>query len=210
MTPPQPRPELLLVVGIVGVMLASQFSARPVRPLAYVWAALLIAHGCVPPGPARATTAGIAFLIAGLAVSVVFGFLRGGAIPVWRDAAGRPHRKGDRVTLLLWLATLASRLLVGGLGTAAFGEPFGLGGLWLGVGVTFGVQHAVTSYRARRLPPAPPGPNGRPPHRPEPGRDEAGVRTPPEPGQHAAGAPAPPGPGRREVSPPAAGGTPRP
>ncbi|MEV8038926.1 hypothetical protein [Streptomyces sp. NPDC086182] len=67
-------------------------------------------RGCVPPGPSRTTSAGVAFLVAGLVVSVAAGILRGRTMPMWRDAGGRLYRKGGRVTLLLWLATVFVKL----------------------------------------------------------------------------------------------------
>ncbi|MFG1867822.1 hypothetical protein [Micromonospora arborensis] len=145
------RADVVFVLGVVAVMLLSQFTARPVRPLTYLWVALLVARGCVPPGPARPTATGVTVLVAGLAISVVFGVLRGRTMPLWRDDIGRLYRRGDRVTLLLWLATFAVRLLVGGLGLVMLGEPVNLDALWLGIGVTFGVQQIVMSHRGRYL-----------------------------------------------------------
>lgn len=144
--------DLLFVLGVVTVIVISQFTARPVRPLTYLWVALLIARGCVPPGPATATAGGIAVLIAGLVVSVFFGVLRGRTMPMWRDDSGRLYRKGGRVTLLLWLATLATRLLLGGFAQVALGEPFNLNALWLGIGVTFGAQQIVMACYGRLIP----------------------------------------------------------
>jgi hypothetical protein len=144
-------PSLLLVIGITAVIVWSQFSARPVRSLTHVWVALLIVRGCVPPGPSRTTIAGIAFLVAGLIVSVLAGVLRGRTMPIWREADGRLYRKGGRETLLLWLATVAVKLGLGVVAEAAFGEPFNGNALWLGLGVTLGVQQLVMTYYGRRL-----------------------------------------------------------
>ncbi|MET7699434.1 MULTISPECIES: hypothetical protein [unclassified Streptomyces] len=144
--------SLLLIIGITAVIMWSQFSARPVRSLTYVWVALLIVRGCVPPGPSRMTSAGIAFLVAGLIVSVLAGVLRGRTMPIWREGDGRLYRKGGRETLLLWLATIAVKLGLGAVAEAAFDEPFNGNALWLGLGVTLGVQHLVMTYYGRRLP----------------------------------------------------------
>ncbi|GAB2826681.1 hypothetical protein GCM10027176_33850 [Actinoallomurus bryophytorum] len=144
-------PNLLLVAGITAVIIVSQFSVRPVRPLTYLWVALLIARGCVPPGPARMTVAGIAILVVGLLVSVVFGVLRGRTMPMWRDASGRLYRRGGLVTLLLWITTLATRLGLGVFAVLVLDEPFNGNALWLGIGVTFGVQQLVMTYRGRGL-----------------------------------------------------------
>nr|BFF02208.1 hypothetical protein GCM10020241_38830 [Streptoalloteichus tenebrarius] len=71
---------------------------------------------------------------------------------MWRDAGGRVYRRGGRVTLLLRLATLAARLGLRAFAAVAFGKPFRDNALRLGIGVTFGVQQAVMTYRGRRLP----------------------------------------------------------
>jgi hypothetical protein len=147
--------DLLFVLGVVTVIVISQFTARPVRSLTYLWVALLIVRGCVPPGPASTTVAGIAVLLAGLLISVLFGILRGRTMPMWRDDTGRLYRKGGRITLLLWLATLASRLLLGAFAQVTFHEPFNLNALWLGIGVTFGTQQIIMTLRGRRVPAAP-------------------------------------------------------
>ncbi|MFF0160491.1 hypothetical protein ACFYRY_23620 [Streptomyces sp. NPDC005263] len=143
---------LLLIVGVTTVVVVSQFSVRRVRSLAYLWVALLIVRGCVPPGPSRTTSAGVAFLAAGLVVSMVAGVLRGRTMPVWRDTDGRLYRKGGQVTLLLWLATIVVKLGLGAIAEAAFGEPFNGNALWLGLGITLGAQHLVMTYYGRRLP----------------------------------------------------------
>ncbi|MEU6553246.1 hypothetical protein ABZ915_23630 [Streptomyces sp. NPDC046915] len=146
--------SLLLIVGITVVVMVSQFSARPVRPVAYLWVALLLVRGCLPPGPSRTTSAGVAFLVVGLVVSVVAGVLRGRTMPMWRDTEGRLYRKGGRVTLVLWLATVVVKLGLGAIAEVAFGEPFNGDALWLGLGVTLGAQHLVMTYYGRRLPEA--------------------------------------------------------
>ncbi|KQV09912.1 hypothetical protein ASE03_26280 [Kitasatospora sp. Root187] len=142
----------MLIVVVTAVIVLSQFSARPVRAVTYLWVALLIVRGCVPPGPSSPTTAGVAFLAAGLAVSVAAGFLRGRTMPMWRDVSGRLHRRGNRLTLLLWLATIAVKLGLGALAEVAFGEPFNANALWLGLGITLGTQQVALTYYGRRLP----------------------------------------------------------
>jgi hypothetical protein len=117
----------------------------------------MMVNGCVPPGPdgRRRTPAGAGLLATGLVVSVAFGVVRGRTLPMWRDADGRLYRKSDRQTFLPWLATLVARLLFGVLGTALLAEAIHAKTLWLGVGVTVGVQQTVMLYRARTLPSRP-------------------------------------------------------
>ncbi|AGL16051.1 hypothetical protein [Actinoplanes sp. N902-109] len=143
---------LLLVLAILVLVVARQLTARRVRPVAYLWVVLLIARACVPPGPAMTTLAGIGVLIVGLLGSVAFGILRGATISLWRDEDGRLYRKGGRVTVLLWLATIVTRVLISAIGMAVFNQPFNLNAIWLGLGVTLGAQHAATMYRGRLIP----------------------------------------------------------
>ena len=137
-----------LAVGITVLVVAGQFRTRRVRAAAYVWVLLLVARGCVPPGPSRASAVSIALLVVSLLVSAAFGVLRGRTMPIWRAPDGTVYRRGDATTLLLWLATIATKL---GLGLAAevlFAEPVNLNALWLGLGVTVAVQQYVLLRRA--------------------------------------------------------------
>ncbi|GAA0390424.1 hypothetical protein [Streptomyces luteireticuli] len=141
----------LLVLGITALVLVLQFRARRVRAVAFVWVALLVVRGLVPPGPARATAAGLAFLALGLAVSAAFGVLRGRAMPLWRDADGTVWRRGDSAVLRLWLLTVVARCAVSAVEYALTDEPFNGNAFLLGFGVTLGVQHAVLLFRRGTL-----------------------------------------------------------
>lgn len=144
--------QALLIAAVVALVVVRQFRTRPVRPRMYVWVLVLVLLGLAPPGPATATAAGIGVLAATLAVSVGFGWWRGSAMPIWRDATGRVWRRGGRLLLLLWLATVATRIGVEAFARGVLHEPFRLPALYLGFGVTIGVQHLVTSHRGARLP----------------------------------------------------------
>ncbi|MEV5706594.1 hypothetical protein [Actinoallomurus sp. NPDC052274] len=154
-------PDVALAVGIALLVIVLQFTTRPVRWQAWIWVVLCVARGCVPPGPARATTAGIGLLVVSLIASAIFGAVRGRTMPMWRGPDGLVYRRGGGVTLLLWLATIATRFLVSGLGLVVFHEPVDLNALWLGLGVTLAAQQLVMMRRAGRLPHPDPRP-GRP------------------------------------------------
>ncbi|MBH1938697.1 hypothetical protein I5Q34_31300 [Streptomyces sp. AV19] len=139
--------NVLLVLGIMALVLVLQFRARRVRAVAFVWVVLLVGRGLVPPGPSRATAAGLAFLVLGLAVSAVFGVLRGRAMPLWRDADGTVRRRGDPAVLRLWLLTVGARCAVSAAEYLLTDEPFNGNAFLLGLGVTLGVQHAVLLSR---------------------------------------------------------------
>jgi hypothetical protein len=65
---------------------------------------------------------------------------------------GRVFRKGDRRILLLWLLTVAVRLVFGGVGAVAFHKAFNADELWLGMGVTLAAQHVVMTRRKADAP----------------------------------------------------------
>lgn len=153
--------DVALPVGITVLVIGLQFTTRPVRWQAWIWVVLCVARGLVPPGPARATTAGIALLVASLLASALFGAVRGRTMPMWRGRDGVVYRRGGGVTLLLWLATIATRLVFAAVGHAVFDEPVDLDAVWLGLGVTLAAQHLVMTRRAGRLPHPDPRP-GRP------------------------------------------------
>jgi hypothetical protein len=140
--------DTALAVGSTALVVAAQFRTRRVRALAYVWMVLLVARGCVPPGPSRPTAVSIALLLVSLLVSAAFGVLRGRTMPMWRAGDAAVYRRGDRTTLLLWLATIATKI---GMVVAAqewLAEPVNLNALWLGLGVTVAVQQYVLLRRA--------------------------------------------------------------
>lgn len=136
------------IVVIAAIVIVSQFSAQEVSSRTYLWTALLVVRGFLPPGPAESSGAGIALLVVGLAFSVGFGYYRGRFMPMWRDQAGRLVRKGNKAVALLWAANLAERLVLGGIGAALFGDPFNGNALWLGMGVTLAAQQWVMLRRA--------------------------------------------------------------
>ncbi|MBZ4323014.1 hypothetical protein [Streptomyces huiliensis] len=150
----------VVILGITGLVLFLQFRARRVRAVMFVWVALLTARGLLPPGPARMTAAGVAFLVVGLAVSALFGLLRGRTMPLWRDRDGVVWRRGDAVTLRLWLLTIGARLALTGVEYALFGEPFDGGAFLLGFGLTLAVQQVVLMRRGRALVPGGTEPGG--------------------------------------------------
>ncbi|MEU8921141.1 hypothetical protein AB0D10_09415 [Kitasatospora sp. NPDC048545] len=140
--------NVAFIVLITAIVLVSQFSVRDVRAQTFLWVAMLVLRGFLPPGPAEATTTSIVFLVVGLAFSLVFGYYRGLTMPMWRDQTGRLLRKGGRTTAKLWVANLAERLIVGGVEVVFFHGRFNGNGVWLGVGVTLAVQQAVMMRRA--------------------------------------------------------------
>jgi hypothetical protein len=148
---------LLLYAAIVALVLVRQFVRRTVSARAFIWVAVLVGYGAL--GTA-ATSAGpvaprVAVLALELLISVAFGLARGRTMRVWRDAAGTAWRQGNVPTLLLWLATILSRLALAALAELALHVPFNPGSVLLGFGVTLAAQQVVVMNRARALPATP-------------------------------------------------------
>ncbi|MEU1815605.1 hypothetical protein ABZ543_10470 [Streptomyces roseifaciens] len=71
----------------------------------------------------------------------------------------RPHA-GVPIALALGVLTPAARPGLGAAGQAGWGEPFGVGALRLGTGVTFAVQQWGTARRGASSPVRGGGPAG--------------------------------------------------
>lgn len=145
-------PTLALVVGVLALVFHRQFTVRRVRAVALEWVALLVARGLVPSGPVRDTAVSVSLFVVSLRASKSLGLLRGRCIPLWRGPDAAVYRRSDRITLLLWLATFAVRILISGLGYEVWGEPVELNGLWVGLGVSLAAQQWAMMRRAKLLP----------------------------------------------------------
>jgi hypothetical protein len=146
------NPTIVIAVVALALIFLRQFTARRVRATAYLWAAFLLVIGLAPPGPElHPTVATVALLVISMFASIAFGVLRGQQIPLWRDEDGVILRRGDATTLLLWLATIATRLGLTALGYVAFAEPIELNALWLGLGLSLAAQQLFTARRATAL-----------------------------------------------------------
>jgi hypothetical protein len=144
--------SVVLAAGITVLVVAGQFRTRRIRSRTFLWATLLVARGCVPPGPSRATAISITLLVMALLISAAFGALRGRTMPIWRGPDGTVYRRGDRTTLMLWLATITAKVGMVAAAQVLFAEPVNLDALWLGLGVTVAVQQYVVMRRAAQMP----------------------------------------------------------
>jgi hypothetical protein len=142
----------VFILGVLAIVLARQFTTRPVRSAVYLWIGLLLLRGLLPPGPAQPTAIGIIFLVTGLVASAALGWWRGATVPMWRDATGRLVRRGNGVTLALWGLTVLVRLVITLAEYLIDHAPFNGNALWLGVGITLAAQQAAMVLRARRVP----------------------------------------------------------
>ncbi|GIG20013.1 hypothetical protein Cch01nite_07370 [Cellulomonas chitinilytica] len=95
----------------------------------------------------------LALVVAGVAVSAGFGALRGRLQPVWRDASGRVLRRGNALTVVLWLTAIAVHVGVDALVARVDPGAAGLAGgsLLVCLAVSLTAQRLVVRERAARL-----------------------------------------------------------
>jgi hypothetical protein len=85
-------------------------------------------------------------LAIGLLLSAGLGVWRGAKMPIWREHDGW-YRQGNSLTLMLWIALIASKIVVDTIaGFIGIGEPVRPGEVFFTIGVSIAVQ-AVIEYR---------------------------------------------------------------
>lgn len=127
------NPRVLLVLAAAGLWQVGSFlDEHAVRPAA------------------------IALLAGSLVVSAAFGLLRGRVHPVWREADGRVLRRGNALTVALWIAAVAAHLGIDVYARHVDSAAAGLAtaSLVLYLVVSLGVQALVVRERAAHLAPA--------------------------------------------------------
>ena len=149
----------LVAAGLVlAIVLSRQLRTRPVREgSSYKVMLVLGVIGCRQLGSYEhaASVSVIAWVL--LAVSLVagaaFGAARGAQVHVWRQGDGTLLRRGNAVTVALWVAAIAVHLgldlLIAQTGDAA--EGLGQAGLLAYLAVALATQQAVTLWRASQL-----------------------------------------------------------
>jgi len=112
-----------------------------------VWAA---AQGL---GGASVSPAALALVVAGVAISAGFGALRGRLQPVWLDASGRVLRRGNALTVTLWLTAIAVHVGVDAVVARVDPGAAGLAGgsLLVCLALSLTAQRLVVRGRAGRL-----------------------------------------------------------
>jgi hypothetical protein len=136
----------VVIIAVLFIVIRLQVITRRVRVQNFIGVAIYIAFGLVT-GLAPGSAMGHLFLVIGLIVSAVFGVWRGLVMKVWVDSSGTYWRRGGVPVLIIWLLTLVARFGVSYYARARYGVPIEIGDLWLGFGVTIGVQNIVILLR---------------------------------------------------------------
>lgn len=146
--------NIVLIAAAVIWILWKQIRPAPVKTRLLVLAPLAMGYFGIRDTPASTWTsvADLALILIGAAFAIALGLARGGTIRVWREQDGRLWRRGTKLTLALWAALLAVRVIMAGVATStghrAADAP---GPILLSLALSFAAQNAVTGLRMTAL-----------------------------------------------------------
>ncbi|SDG95538.1 hypothetical protein [Nonomuraea jiangxiensis] len=143
----------LLVLLAIAFVIYRQLQARPTgRPVILITSGVMIVAGLVLGGlfDSRHVAVSVALLLVEAAASVALGMWRASTVRVWLDGSGVAWSKATGWTLVGWLASIATRLVLLYAGNLLGLSP-STGGILLFVGITIGVQSYLVARRGRAL-----------------------------------------------------------
>lgn len=147
--------ELVAILALTGYAIYTQTKVTEITgggnrfKLALIYGVVGLAVGGfdLPSGPW-----GWGMLAFGLALSAVVGLARGYKTNIWRDADGRIFRKGNALTISLFLALVASKFV---LGTVAYfngiDDGAGFGEILVMIAIMVAFQAQIMWTRAQAL-----------------------------------------------------------
>ncbi|MEU7828067.1 MULTISPECIES: hypothetical protein [unclassified Nonomuraea] len=148
-----PLLSALLIPAAVIFVVYRQMMTRPTarNGIVYVSAAL-VALGLLTGGliDTAQLALSLALVVVEAIAAVVFGAVRAATVRVWMDEAGVTWSKATPLTLLAWLASVASRVGLYFAGTA-LGLNVSTSGILFFVGLTIGAQALLVARRGRAL-----------------------------------------------------------
>jgi hypothetical protein len=144
----------LIVLAVVVLVVVRRFTRRRLDErrlliLPLVIGGIGIAQGGVIDTRHTALSAGL--LAVEIVAALLLGLGLGATMHVWREADGSLWSRGTGVTFGVFLASIAVRIGLLGVGYAA-GVKAGSGTVLISVAAWLLAQNAVTSWRSRRLP----------------------------------------------------------
>lgn len=157
--------NILLVAAVIVVVVYRQMTTQRVGGKAVVIPFALVVYGLYeayfgrhPSGVLDAhhpLVSAVLFAV-GLLLAFGTGIWRGVTVHAWRDQAGVLWRKGNAMTAVAWVVSIASRVLVAVAGGFMFHTVETSASLMIAAGISLTVQNLVISRRAHHL--AEPGP----------------------------------------------------
>lgn len=152
--------NILLIAAVIVFVVYRQMTTQRVGGKAVIIPGLLVVYGLYeayfgthPTGllDPHHLVVSVALIAVSLVLSAGLGVWRGVTVHAWRDQAGVLWRKGTAMTIVAWVVSIGSRVLVGVLGGYLFHAAETSASIMIAAGVSIAVQNLVISGRAQHL-----------------------------------------------------------
>lgn len=152
--------NILLIAAVIVFVIYRQMTTQRVGGKAVIIPGALVVYGLYEAYFGKNATGlldphhlavSVALFAICLVLAVGLGVWRGVTVHAWRDQAGALWRKGNAMTLVAWVVSIGSRVLVGFLGGYLFHTAETTASIMIAAGISIGVQNLVISRRAQHL-----------------------------------------------------------
>lgn len=152
--------NILLVAAVIVFVIYRQMTTQRVGGKALLIPGALMVYGLYeayfgahPTGllDPHHLVISVALFAIGLVLAAGLGVWRGVTVHAWRDDAGALWRKGTALTIVAWIVSIGSRVLVGAAGGYFFHTAETTASIMIAAGVSLIVQNLVISRRAHEL-----------------------------------------------------------
>jgi hypothetical protein len=142
----------VVAIVLAGLIIVRQVRPRPVAmrglvvlPLVLIVIGVSTVAKAAPKGQSM-TSAETTWLAVDLALGVVSGVARGFTVRLY-EQAGELWRRGTRLTVILWLVTIALRVVISVVGSKHGAARVLNDGVLLTLGVSLGAQYGLVWWR---------------------------------------------------------------
>ena len=91
----------------------------------------------------------LAYLAFSIVLALGMGVWRGAEVSLWRDEDGKPTSKGNRTTILLWVALIGTKVVLGTIASITGWFPAEQAGeVFIFLSISFVAQNLVLAHRA--------------------------------------------------------------
>lgn len=98
------------------------------------------------------TAAVVALMLGGVAVGAAFGIWRGAVVSLWRDTDGTAWRRGNWLSVMLWIPSIAGHVGIDFLvQRTPHMQALSSASILIYLGISLGVQNETVRLRASRL-----------------------------------------------------------
>ncbi len=142
----------IIGLAVAALFIVIQFSTRRVASPWIILVPLALVYFGISNGVGQLDSTAWILLGLNLSLGVALGVVRGMSLQVWTNERGDALMRGTRVTLLLWLATIAVKVGLSVLERQiGFGVGFSTAELLLPVAATIAAQNLVVFLRSQDL-----------------------------------------------------------